>query len=390
MKKWITCFLAVLMSLSSVSVLYAKEAKRFNGKVTQLNIEAKTFVLTTEKESWKVLWDENTNFVFEGKKAQPTDLKEDLHVLVAGKPAEEEKTLQALVIAWGNNPDRKDPPGPGRDRDIPNIFGKMTQLNLTDKTFRLELTDKEGNPIVFQVTYHEKTTFIRDRKQAKPEDFKDGEEVTVAGRVNPEEKTILAMAVALGRMKLPPGDDNERPPMVFGKMTGLNVAEKTFNLELKGKDGNPIIFAVSYFEETKFIRNNEEAKPEDFKDGEEVTVAGRINREDKKILAMAVILGKVELPPNNPGDRGPDSPPGAPYKGKGVQGKVVEINYEKMQFTLQARGEILITIQYHDWTDFVKNGNFVFPKALMKEDKVIVYGPLDPEQKTIDAHYVVW
>lgn len=297
MKKWITCFLAVLMTVTSVSILFAKEAKRFNGKITQLNMEAKTFILATEKESWKVLWDEKTNFVFEGKKAQPTDLKEDLLVLVAGKPAEEEKTLQALVIAWGNNPDRKNPPGSGRDSNIPNIFGKMSQLNLTDKTFRLELTDKEGNPIVFQVTYHEKTTFIRDRKQAKPEDFKDGEEVTVAGR---------------------------------------------------------------------------------------------INREDKKILAMAVILGKVELPPNNPGDRGPDSPPGAPYKGKGVQGKVIEINYEKMQFTLQARSEILITIQYHDWTDFVKNGNFVFPKALLKDDKVIVYGPLDPEQKTIDAHYVVW
>lgn len=294
MKKWITVCLVALLSLSSFGMIFGKEGTRLFGKTSQISQELKTFVLKTENETWKVVWDDKTNFIADGKKATPDDLKDDVEVMVAGKPVGEEKTINAVLVAWGRMPEGR---GPGEDQPIPNIFGVMSEMNLTEKTFKLETKDRQGSSVIFTVTYQERTAFIRDKKQAKPEDFKDGEEVTVAGRVN---------------------------------------------------------------------------------------------REDKTILAMAVVLGKVEPPPEDPGDRGPDTPPGAPYKAKGVKGIVTEINLDKNQFTMETKKQVLITIQFHDWTDFVKNGLFVMPSHLQKEDKVTVYGPIDAENKTIDAHYVVW
>jgi len=387
MKKWITVCLVALLSFSSFGMIFGKEGTRLIGKTSQISQESKTFVLKTENETWKVVWDDKTNFIADGKKATPDDLKDDVEVMVAGKPVGEEKTINAVLVAWGKIPEGK---GPGEDQPIPNIFGVMSEMNLTEKTFKLEAKDRQGGSVIFTVTYQERTAFIRDKKQAKPEDFKDGEEVTVAGKVNIDEKTIVAMAIALGRVKLPPGEGNDRPPMVFGKMTTISLTDKSFHLELKDREGNAVVFVVTYTDDTTFIRDKEQAKPEDFKDGEEVTVAGRVNRVDKTILALAVVLGKVEPPPEDPGDRGPDSPPGAPYKAKGVKGIVTEINLDKNQFTMETKKQVLITIQFHDWTDFVKNGLFVMPSHLQKEDKVTVYGPIDAENKTIDAHYVVW
>ena len=73
-----------------------------------------------------------------------------------------------------------------------------------------------------------------------------------------------------------------------------------------------------------------------------------------------------------------------------LDASVDKFDLGKMQFTILARGEVKITVQFHDWTDFVKNGNFEFPTALNKGAIVTVFGPLDVKQKTIDAHYVVW
>ena len=118
MKKWITLCLVALMSLGSFGYIFGKENARLNGKTSQINQETKTFVLKTENETWKVIWDEKTNFVFDGKKVSSADLKEDIEVLVTGKPAEAEKTINAVIVAWGKKPDSKDP---GKDQQIPNI-----------------------------------------------------------------------------------------------------------------------------------------------------------------------------------------------------------------------------------------------------------------------------
>jgi Spy/CpxP family protein refolding chaperone len=102
---------------------------------------------------------------------------------------------------------------PGKNKQMPMLFGKVSGLNLTGKTFSLTVKDPEGKEQVFKVTYRDGTKFVRDQKLAKAEDFKDGEEVTVAGKINPEDKTIDAMLVALGKVQ---------PPKNPGKGSGKN------------------------------------------------------------------------------------------------------------------------------------------------------------------------
>lgn len=100
--------------------------------------------------------------------------------------------------------------GPGQGKQAPMLFGKMNSLNLTEKSFNFVTKDPEGKEVTFKVMFREETRFVRDREIAKPETFKDGEEVTVAGRINLEEKTIDAMMVALGKME-PPREPGRGP-----------------------------------------------------------------------------------------------------------------------------------------------------------------------------------
>ena len=81
------------------------------------------------------------------------------------------------------------------------LFGKISNLNYTEKTFTFTTKGPDGNEIVFKATYRDATKFMRDQKMVKAEDFIDGEEVTVAGNINPEQKTIEAFMVVLGQMK---------------------------------------------------------------------------------------------------------------------------------------------------------------------------------------------
>jgi Spy/CpxP family protein refolding chaperone len=100
--------------------------------------------------------------------------------------------------------------GPGQGRQVPMLFGKMSNINLADKTFTFLAKDPQGNEISFKVTYFDRTKFARDKQPAKPEDFKDGEEITIAGNINPEAKTIDAMMIVLGKMD-PPRNPGKGP-----------------------------------------------------------------------------------------------------------------------------------------------------------------------------------
>ena len=92
---------------------------------------------------------------------------------------------------------------PGEEKQMPRLFGKLTDLNLTEKTFNLLTADPEGKEILFKVLFHDGTKFQRENKLVKPDDFKNGEEVTVVGNVMIERKTIEAMMVMLGKLEPP-------------------------------------------------------------------------------------------------------------------------------------------------------------------------------------------
>jgi putative N-acetylmannosamine-6-phosphate epimerase len=81
-------------------MIFGKEGTRLIGKTSQISQESKTFVLKTENETWKVVWDDKTNFIADGKKATPDDLKDDVEVMVAGKPVGEEITINSVFVDW--------------------------------------------------------------------------------------------------------------------------------------------------------------------------------------------------------------------------------------------------------------------------------------------------
>jgi len=232
----------------------------------------------------------------------------------------------------------------------------------------------------YSVIYTDDTVFVHDGNKVEPTELKDGEKVLVSGPLSDDGKTINAHTIAWGTL---PGKGDRKPPLIKGTVDKLNLESKKFELKTKDSTGNEIIFTVTYTDSTKFIRDLKPSKPEEFKNGEEVTVTGKIDLNGKKIEAMAVIYGN--LPQQPPGDRGPRG-----FLKNAIRGEVSVINYNAKEFTLIQTEKESIKVKYEDWTDFIKDGTFVFPEELKNGDKVKVFGPLNKETNTVQAHKIIW
>jgi hypothetical protein len=390
MKKMWSVFLAVILAVSLVGTSFAAPKKaKVRGTVQELDQQKQTFQLKAEKQSWKVIFNEETVFINDGEKADSSQLANDLGVLVSGVMAEDEKTITAQVIAWGPAPGKPGEPGPGDPGrgGPPLVKGIMSKLNLETLSFELKHKDPEGNEKVFQVSFTDKTRFVRDMKPSKPEEFKDGEEVIVMGPINPEEMKMQAHMVAFGKFERPGEPNPGGPPLVKGIMSKLNLETLSFELKHKDPEGNEKVFQVSFTDKTRFVRDMKPSKPEEFKDGEEVFVMGPINPEEMKMQAHMVAFGKFERPGEpNPGP-GRGNPP-VPVEG--IKGIVTEINLEQMTLKLKLNDEITLEVKYYEWTGFIRGNRFVFPEELKTDTRVTVYGPVSREQKTAKAHYIVW
>ena len=306
MKKLTSLFVAILFVFTALNpfIAFCLEKGKYAGKVNQINQESKSFQLIGAEKTWTTTWNEKTDFIFEGKKSTSEQLKEGDQVLVVGIPKEDGSTLEAIIVAWGDLPgkDPKNPPKdpgkePGEGRQNPTIFGKLANLNLGQKTFDLRTNDPQGNSIVLKVVYREETKFVRDKKLAKPEDFKEDEEVTVGGKINPDTKTMEAYLVVLGKVELPkdPGEGNQ-PPALTGVLKKLDLERKSFQLITKDKQGKESLFDVVYSKETKFFIEKKPVEASVFKNGDIVTVAGRIDEEKKRIQALVVAKGPADQP----------------------------------------------------------------------------------------------
>lgn len=298
MKKKLSVLLAVVLALSLVGTSFAAPKRgKFKGIVHELDLQKQTFQLKSEKQAWKVLFNEETIFINDGEKADPSQLKNDLGVLVSGTMSEDEKSITAQVIAWGPSPGNPNPgPGdPGRGGP-PLIKGILTKLNLQTLSFELKHQDPEGKERVFQVTFSDKTRFVRDMKPSKPEEFKDGEEVFVMGPVNPEEMKMEAHLVAFGKFERPgdpnpgPGDPGRGGPPVpvegiKGIVTEINLQQMTLKLKLNDE----ITLDVKYYEWTGFIRGNRFVFPEDLKTDTRVTLYGPVSKEQKTAKAHYIV-----------------------------------------------------------------------------------------------------
>lgn len=254
--------------------------------------------------------------------------------------------------------------------------GTVKNIDYSAKKF-----DLIGDSNNYVVVYTDDTVFVHDGKKVESTELKDGEKVLVSGPLSDDGKTINAHTIAWGTL---PGKGDKRQPLIKGTMDKLNLESKKFELKTTDPNGNEIIFNVTYTDSTKFFRDLKPSKPEDFKNGEDVTVDGKIDLDGKKIEAMAVIYGK--LPQQQPpGDRKPRG-----FLKNAIRGEVSVINYNAKEFTLIQTEKESIKVKYEDWTDFIKDGAFVFPEELKNGDKVNVFGPLNKETNTVQAHKVIW
>jgi cytochrome c-type biogenesis protein CcmE len=333
MRKWIASIVSVLLLTIAVIpfTTFAGEKGKYAGKVSEISQENKSFKLTTTDKTWVVTWTEKTDFIFEGKKTTPDQLKNDVSILVIGIEQEGLSSLEAVIIAWGELPGGKDPgKDPGEGRQTPMLFGKMSNLNIRGKSFSIQGKDPKGTEVTFTVNYKDETKFVRNKQLAKPEDFKDGEEVTVAGKIDPDKKTIEAILVVLGKVEQPGGPgEGKQPPMIFGIISRFNYEGKAFQLKTKDPKQKDVVFEVYYNKETKFFKDKKQVLPSDFKIGDEVTVAGKINSEKKVIEAILVVFGKVE----NPGN--PESPAIKWDKDSIIREKFPVFNEESIDLTFK-------------------------------------------------------
>jgi hypothetical protein len=298
MKKKLSVLLAAILVLSLVGTSYAAPKRgKFRGTVQELDLQKQTFQLKSEKQAWKVIFNEETVFINDGEKADPSQLKNDLGVLVSGVIAEDEKSITAQVVAWGPAPGNPNPgPGDPNRGGPPLIKGIMDKLNLQTLSFELKHKDPEGNERIFQVSFSDKTRFVRDMKPSKAEEFKNGEEVFVMGPVNPEEMKMEAHLVAFGKFERPgdpnpgPGDPGRgNPPVpvegIKGIVTEINLQQMTLKLKLNEE----ITLEVKYYEWTGFIRGNRFVFPEELKIDTRVTLYGPVSREQKTAKAHYIV-----------------------------------------------------------------------------------------------------
>ena len=264
--------------------------------------------------------------------------------------------------------------------------GIVQELNLEKQTFTLK-AEKQAWKVLFSLD----TIFINDGEKAEAGDLKNDLMVVVSGTMSEDKTLITAQVIAWTseREKPGPGDPGRGgPPILKGILDKLNLQDKTFELKHKDPEGNERIIKVTYHDQTRFIRDMNQAKAEDFSNGEEIHVVGPIDPETMTMVAHLVAFGKFERPGQpGPGDPGRGGPP-VPVDG--IQGIVTEINHSQMTFKLKINEEITLEVKYFEWTGFIKGRRFVSPEELKAETRITLFGPVNREDKSVKAHYVVW
>ncbi len=268
--------------------------------------------------------------------------------------------------------------------DVARVRGIVGNLDLDEMTFSLKAEQRS-----WDINFTDETIFMKDGEKAKASDLKDEALAVVSGKISEDRKSITARVVAWGNLpeRREPGDPGRGgPPMVLGIMEKLDLEAKTFELKHKDPEGNERVFKVNYIERTRFARDMKPSTPEEFSNGEEVRVIGPINPEEMKMEAHLVAFGKFE----RPGDPGRPGPGGPPVPVDGIPGMVTAIDHEEMHFSLQINEEITIKVSFFEWTGFIRGSRFVFPEDLSENTRIVLYGPVNREEKTAKAHYVVW
>ncbi len=270
--------------------------------------------------------------------------------------------------------------GKGPGNQMNRIAGTLQNLNVEAKTFDIQTENPDGESVIISFSCIDQTMFFRDQEESTLQAFKNGESVTVAGRIDSENKKGVAVVLCFGAF---PDKDPGRPPLVKGVIENINAENSTFNLKTKNPEGEEVTFQVTCIEKTRFFRDLQPATFKDFKNGEEVSVVGVVKPEEKTITAMGVFLGDLPRDPRkDPGNKPPKGP-------KLVSGMISDINFEKKTFTLHLNETVSVPVEFFEWTNITMDNELVHWKTLRNEMKVGISGPVDPTDKTLEAHRIL-
>lgn len=313
MKKILITLTIIAIMTSMAAVMAQDKPAPIKGTVVSVNSDDKSFKLNFKDTEFTVTTSDKTKYFKDMVAAEFDIVEADAEVSLIGKVNKEEKTINAMIVAVG----KLEKPG---DLPKPDFSAFGTVSGLGDQTFTL--TNDKGS---VTVNTNDKTKFVSKDGQKSFSDLTDGTEVTVAGNLDKETKTVTALVVFWGKRE----KDDDKPQAIMGKASNINAEAGTFTLTNdKGE------LTVTTTDKTKILPKGKTLA--DITDGETVAVIGKINIEEKTMEAAVVTIGK------------PDKDKGS----KPVTGIVGSIDKESKTFTLTAEDGKTVKVVWSDKTKF--------------------------------------
>jgi hypothetical protein len=318
MKKILTVLMLIILTATAVAVMAKDMPAPIKGKVASVNAQEKSFTMMLKDVEFTVMTSEKTRFLKDMERADFGIVAADVELAVVGKVNKEEKTINAIAVFVG---EIKKPEG----EDKPNFTAFGTVGNIGQNSFML--SNEKGE---VAVNTSEKTKFVSKEGAKTFADLSDGLDVTIAGMLDKETKTVEAVFVYWGRKDRKDDDrGGDKPRPIMGKASNVNVDEGSFTFTTEKGE-----LTVNVVEKTKILPKGKTLA--DIADGEKVAVVGKVDKESMTIKAAIITIGKPEK------EDGP----------KQIVGKVSSIDTTAMTFTVTSDKGKTVTVSWSDKTKF--------------------------------------
>lgn len=340
MKKLLTIAVLIALIATTFSVLAVEKPAPIKAKVTSVNVDDKTFVISFKDDELTVKTGEKTKFLLDMKPSDFSIIVADVDVTIIGKVNKDDKTINAVIVAVGKF-----------ELPKPDFIAAGIVKDLGDNSFSLE-NDKG----TVTVNVSDKTKYLSKEGAKSFADLTNDTEVTVTGTFDKDANVVNAMIVFWGKKDEGGGGGGDKKPApISGKASNINSDDKTFTLTNEKGD-----LTVTVTDETKFMPKDKTFA--DIKDGEDVAVVGEIDIDAKTMTAKIVMIGKPDKPGVKP-----------------VIGTVSSINNESKTFELTVDDGKTVNVTWSDKTKFFLQKEQKTADDLKDGATIAVVGKLDGE-----------
>lgn len=347
MKKMITISVVLLMITGTTVAMGLEKPAPMKGIVASVNDSEKTFEMKVNDDLFTVKTFEKTRFLSDMKPADFGIVVTDVELTVIGKVDRDTKTIDAIIVASGKI---EAPP----EAPKPNFAAAGTVKEVGENSFTFANDKGEVKVVV-----NEKTKYISKEGQKTFADIQTNVELTVTGSLDKEAMEVKAFVILWGRKE----KEEKKPEPIVGKATNIDAQASTFTLSNKKGDLKVVIT-----DNTRFMPKDKTLA--DIKDGDTVSVLGKIDKDAGTIEAQAIMIGKPEK------NEGP----------KPVVGVASEINLEAGTFTMTAEDGKTIKVAWSEKTKFFLGKEPKTAEDLTDGATVAVVGKIDGD--TLNANLV--